>query len=103
MIVKKKFIEGVEELKEYGVYNSETDLSANPKTGENKPDELTGFISKLIDSVKGIIGDIAELKKQVEDESNLSFDSLDVCVGELQSYLKSLEQEGDISTTATPS
>jgi len=103
MVVKKKYIEGVEELKEYGVYNSETDLSANPKTKENKPDELTGFISKLTDSVKAIIGEIIELKKQVEDESNLSFDSLDVCVGELESYVKSLDQEGEVSTSATPS
>ena len=102
-MVKKKYIEGVEELKEYGVYNSETDLSANPKTKENKPDELTGFISKLTDSVKAIIGEIIELKKQVEDESNLSFDSLDVCVGELESYVKSLDQEGEVSTSATPS
>ena len=103
MTVKKKYIEGVEELKEYGVYNSETDLSANPKTGENKPDELTGFISKLTDSVKSIIGDMEELKKQVEDESNLSFDSLDVCIGELTSYLESLDQESDVSSSANPS
>ena len=101
--VKKKYIAGVQELKEYGVYNSETDIGANPKSGENKPDELTGFIAKLTDSVQGLIGDITELKNLVDENSSISFDSLDVCIGELQSYLKSLEQEAEVSGSASPS
>lgn len=100
--IKKKFIEDPKlsetELNEIGVYNSENDIAANPKTGENKPDELTGFVTKLTDSVNGIIGSLVELKAAVEENSKLSFDSLDVCIAELQSYVKSLDEEAEISS-----
>jgi len=99
--VLKKYIE-IPKLIEYGVYNSETDTQTNPKTGENKPDQLTGFVSGLSDSVKGIISDIAELKKTVEENSELSFDSLDICVSELTAYLKSLDVETEVSASGTP-
>ena len=94
--VKKKHLE----LNEVGVYNSENDIAANPKTAENKPDELTGFLAGLTDSVNGIIGELAELKKTVEENSKLSFDSLNVCIAELQSYVKSLDDESEISAAA---
>jgi len=99
--VLKKYIE-IPKLIEYGVYNSETDIKANPKSGENKPDELTGFISKLTDSVKSIIGDLKDLKKSVEENSKLSYDSIDICMSELQSYLQSLEVEAGESAAANP-
>lgn len=90
--VLKKYIE-IPKLIEYGVYNSETDTQTNPKTGENKPDELTGFMSGLTDSVKQVISSLTELKETVEKNSKLSYDSLDICVAELQSYVQSLEIE----------
>jgi hypothetical protein len=99
--VLKKYVE-IPKLIEYGVYNSETDTQSNPKTGENKPDQLTGFVSGLSDSVKAIISDITELKKTVEENSELSFDSLDICVSELTSYLKSLDTESEVSASANP-
>jgi hypothetical protein len=101
MKVLKKYVE-IPKLIEYGVYNSETDTQSNPKTGENKPNLLTGFISGLSDSVKNIISDITELKKTVEENSELSYDSLDICVAELASYLKSLDDEADVSASANP-
>jgi len=94
--VKKKHLE----LNEVGVYNSENDIANNPKTGDNKPDELTGFLAGLTDSVNGIIGELEELKKTVEENSKLSFDSLNVCIAELQSYVKSLDDESEISVSA---
>lgn len=100
--IQKKFIEDPKlserELNEVGVYNSENDIFSNPKTGENKPDELTGFASKLIDSVNEIIGNLTELKTSVEENSKLSFDSLGVCIAELQSYVKSLDEELKLSS-----
>ena len=99
--ILKKYIE-IPKLIEYGVYNSETDTQSNPKTKENKPDELTGFISGLTDSVKNIISDIVELKKTVEENSELSFDSLDICASELTSYLKSLDTESEVSASGNP-
>lgn len=94
--VKKKHLE----LNEVGVYNSENDIANNPKTGDNKPDELTGFLASLTDSVNGIIGELTELKKTVEENSKLSFDSLNVCIAELQSYVKSLDDESEVSASA---
>ena len=91
-----------ENLDEVGVYNSENDIAANPKTKENKPDELTGFVSQLTDSVNAIISDLTELKMTVEENSELSFDSLSVCIAELQSYAKSLGEEADISSQSNP-
>jgi hypothetical protein len=97
--IKKKHLK----LNEVGVYNSENDITNNPKTGENKPDELTGFLAGLTDSVNGIIGELVELRKSVEENSSLSFDSLDVCVAELQSYVKSLDDESEISSASNVS
>jgi hypothetical protein len=97
--VLKKFIE-IPKLIEYGVYNSETDTQTNPKTKENKPDELTGFMAGLTDSVKHAISSLAELKETVEKNSKLSYDSLDICIAELQSYAQSLEAESEESAAS---
>jgi hypothetical protein len=99
--VLKKFIE-IPKLIEYGVYNSETDTQTNPKTKENKPDELTGFMAGLTDSVKHAISSLAELKETVEKNSKLSYDSLDICIAELQSYVQSLETESEESAQSNP-
>lgn len=98
----KDVTESRKNLDEVGVYNSENDIAANPKTKENKPDELTGFVSQLTDSVNGIIGDLTELKTTVEENSELSFDSLLVCIAELQSYVKSLDEESEVSSQSNP-
>jgi len=97
--VLKKFIE-IPKLIEYGVYNSETDTQTNPKTKENKPDELTGFMAGLTDSVKHAISSLTELKETVEKNSKLSYDSLDICIAELQSYAQSLEAESEQSAAS---
>jgi len=104
--ILKKFLTNVlvegRELNEYGVYNSENDVNNNVKTGENEPSDEQGFIMKLSDSVKHIIGTLEEVKTTVREESKVSFDSIDVAIAELSSYVKSLEDEGDIIASATP-
>jgi len=99
-MVDKKFVIDVK-LNETGVYNSETDKENNPKTGENKPDELTGMVSKLMDSVAGVIGSLEDIKDMVEENSSLSYTALETCIAELQSYVKSLQDESDISAQAS--
>jgi hypothetical protein len=100
--IQKKFIDDPKltekELFEIGVYNSENDISANPKTGENKPDELTGFTSALTDSLNSIISSLSELKASVEKNSKLSCDSFNICIDELQSYVNTLDSESEISS-----
>lgn len=97
--IKKKYLQDViregRELSEYGVYNSENDVNNNVKTSENEPSNTEAFLSTLIDAVSGTIGDLAEMKKTVEENSKLSFDSLDICIAELETYKKSLEEEAN--------
>lgn len=104
--IKKKHLTKVlvekQELNEYGVYNSETDIYSNPKTKENTPDELTGFLSKLESSIKSVIEEIEGIKQSVMDDSKLSYDSFDVCISELSSYLKSINDESEHSASANP-
>ena len=95
-------IEGIQELNEVGVYNSQTDTNANPKTGENIPDEMTGFLSKLTDSIQNMVADLTEIKETVKEHSKISYDSLDVCIAELNSYVKSIQDEELVSSSATP-
>ena len=90
--VLKKFIE-VPKLIEYGVYNSETDINTNPKTGENKPDDLNAVVDRLTERLKEITHSLAEMRLFIKDNSSLSHVSLDKCITELGSYLKSLEDE----------
>ena len=89
--VKKKFVEPTE-LFEIGVYNSEMDVIANPKTDENKPDAV-GVINRLSERLKEITHSLEEMRLFVKDNSSLSHDSLDKCINELSSYLKSLDEE----------
>lgn len=92
-----------EELNEIGVYNSETDSSNNPKTGENTPDELTGFVEKLIDSVSNVSAALSEIKATMEENSNLSTELINGCIDSLQQYVKSLQDEQETSAQANPS
>ena len=91
------------ELNEIGVYNSETDTANNPKTGENKPDELTGFVEKLINSVDSVSAALEEIKATMEDNSNLSTEVINGCISSLQQYVKSLHDEQESSAQANPS
>jgi hypothetical protein len=104
--IQKKYLTNVlvegRELNEYGVYNSENDVNNNVKTKENEPSDEQGFIVKLADSVKHVIGSLTEIKGTVRDESKLSFDPLDVAIAELTSYVQSLEEEGEVIASATP-
>jgi len=90
--VKKKFVEPTE-LFETGVYNSETDTNTNPKTDENKPDAVGAVVDRLSERLKEITSSLEEMRLFVKDNSSLSHDSLDKCINELGSYLKSLEEE----------
>lgn len=92
ILVKKKFLEPTE-LFETGVYNSETDINTNPKTGENKPDDLNAVVDRLTERLKEITHSLEEMRLFIKDNSSLSHVSLDKCITELGSYLKSLEDE----------
>jgi len=92
--------ESSEELKEYGVYNSETDINSNPKTGENAPNELVAFFSKVTERLKQINDDLKEIQDVVKDNDKISADPINTCVAELESYIKSLEDEANIKDAA---
>ena len=94
MIVKKKYVK----LLEYGVYNSEMDIANKVGTDENKPDRVAGVLDKVTARTKEILADIVELKKNVEEGSNLSTDSYSTCIAELESFIQVLQdQANDIS------
>jgi hypothetical protein len=90
--IKKSLIEPTE-LFETGVYNSETDVNSNPKTGENTPDKVGAVIDRLTERIKEIVSSLEELQLFVKDNSSLSHESLDKCIAELSSYVKALEDE----------
>jgi hypothetical protein len=90
--IKKNLVEPTE-LFETGVYNSETDINSNPKTGENTPDKVGAVIDRLTERINETISSLEELQLFVKDNSSLSHESLDKCIAELSSYVKALEQE----------
>lgn len=90
--LQKKFLEPAE-LFEYGVYNSEMDVNNNPKTGENTPDKVGAVVDRLTERIREITHSLDELVLFVKDNSSLSHESLDKCISELTSYVKSLEDE----------
>jgi hypothetical protein len=92
--------ESSQELKEYGVYNSETDINSNPKTGENAPNELVAFFSKITERLKIISNDLKEVQEIVKDNDKISSDAIDTCVAELDAYVKTLEDETNIKDAA---
>ena len=92
MKIKKSLVEPTE-LFETGVYNSETDVNLNPKTGENTPDKVGAVIDRLTERINEIVSSLEELQLFVKDNSSLSHESLDKCIAELSSYVKALEDE----------
>lgn len=97
--VPKKYITGVE-LNEYGVYNSETDVNNNVKTKENVPSLENKIVASVIERVKETIGSLGEIRQSVEKETSISFDSIDIAVHELSTYISSLEEElGNLAKT----
>ena len=90
--IKKSLVEPTE-LFETGVYNSETDVNSNPKTGENTPDKVGAVIDRLTERINEIVSSLEELQLFVKDNSSLSHESLDKCIAELSSYVKALEDE----------
>lgn len=96
--VKKAFIVPVE-LFETGVYNSEIDATNNPKTGENTPDKVGAVIDRLTERIKEIVSHLEELQLFVKDNSALSHESIDKCMAELNTYVKSLESEAEGAST----
>ena len=90
--IKKSLVEPTE-LFETGVYNSETDVNSNPKTGENTPDKVGAVIDRLTERINEIVSSLEELQLFVKDNSALSHESLDKCINELSSYVKALEDE----------
>lgn len=99
MTIKKKFLEPTE-LFEYGVYNSETDANSNPKTGENKPDMAGAVVTRVTERLKEIAHSLDELRVFIKDNSALSHDSLDKCISEITSYVKSLDNENQEAASA---
>jgi len=93
-------IEEKKELNEYGVYNSETDINNNPKTGENKPAELTAFFGKVIERLKDITTQLAEVNDMIKENDSISPKSIEICVAELETYVKSLEDESEVTNTS---
>lgn len=90
------------ELNEIGVYKSEKDTENNPKTGENTPDELTGIVEKLKDTVTQVITALGEMKSTVEENSNLSTEPIGNCIDELTAYVNSLQAEMDKTSGLNP-
>ncbi len=92
VFVTKKHITGIE-LNEYGVYNSENDVNNNVKTKENVPSLEHKVVTSVIEKVKETIGSLGEIRKTVQNETSISFDSVDIAVHELSTYISNLEEE----------
>lgn len=88
--------ESTQELKEYGVYNSETDINSNPKTGENEPDKLVSFIGKVSERISAVVDQLKELQEMFKENDDISSEPINSSLAELESYMKSLEEESNI-------
>ena len=94
MLVKKKDVE----LLETGVYNDQSDLENNPKTGENSPTPEALVLKKIQDITKDVIGQISEMRDFVKKETNLSIDPLEASLSELQNYSQSIQSHLESQT-----
>jgi hypothetical protein len=94
MLVKKKDVE----LLETGVYNDQSDLENNPKTGENTPTPEVMVLKKIQDITKDVIGQISEMRDFVKKETNLSIDPLEASLSELQNYSQSIQSHLESQT-----
>ena len=95
--VKKNFLQPLE-LFETGVYNSETDLSSNPKTSENKPDSTSSLFSAISDKSAEILYGLKELRTFVKDNSKLSHEVFDRAISDIESYITSIETESEATS-----
>lgn len=95
--IKKKDVK----LFEAGVYNSETDIKNNPKTKENKPDDLTGSLDTVLDGIENLIAEITNLKTSIDSDTKFSSDTLEKCITELNLYKTSLSEEKNLSKQST--
>jgi hypothetical protein len=91
----------VVKLFEAGVYNSEKDIKNNPKTKENKPDEISGKLDTVLDGVENALAEISELKTFIDSNTKFSSDTLEKCIAELKMYKKTLTEEKTLSNSAT--
>jgi hypothetical protein len=88
-------------LFEAGVYNSETDINNNPKTKENKPDDITGKMDAIVDGLENQIAELSDLKTLISDSTSLSSETIETCIAELTNYRNSLMKEKEQSAQAT--
>jgi hypothetical protein len=88
------------ELNEYGVYNSETDINNNPKSGENKPGEMVSFFGKVIERLNGVKEQLTEIKDMIKENDSISPKSVETCIAEIDTYIKSLEDETQTANTS---
>lgn len=93
--VQKKFIQPVE-LFETGVYNSENDIQANPKTAENKPDKIIGVLAAIADKVTEVLYSLEDLRTFIKNNSELSHQIVDTSITEFKSFLSSLQSESEV-------
>lgn len=106
MKIKKRFLEPLEvfenkNLSETGVYNSETDIHANPKTEENKPDKNTGLLAAIADKVTEILYGLDDLRTFIKDNSDLSHESVDKAIADFKSFLSSIESESEVTASGS--
>jgi hypothetical protein len=104
--IKKKFLKPLEvfenkNLSETGVYNSETDIHANAKTSENKPDKTNGVLAAIADKVTEILYGMDDLRTFIKDNSEISHDAVDKAIADFKSYLTSLDSESEVAASGS--
>ena len=105
-LIKKKFLEPLEvfenkNLSETGVYNSETDIQANVKTSENKPDKTNGVLAAVADKVTEILYGLEDLRTFIKDNSQISHDTVDKSIDDFKSFLTSLDSESEVAASGS--
>jgi glutaredoxin 2 len=83
-------------IDEWGVYNSEHDLKNKVKTKENTPEKFNKLVDMVASKVGSISEDLKNLENTIKNETNLSFDSITVCIAELETYIKALKSESSV-------
>lgn len=75
-------------------------MDTNPKTDENIPDKLASFIGEITERLVGVVDQLKEIQEMFKDNDNLSSEPINSSVAELESYIKSLEEEANIKDTS---
>ncbi len=63
------------------------------KTKENIPDAFEAMFKKIIESINKVVIDLNLIQEIIDKETNISYDSITICIGELQTYLNSITKE----------